>query len=423
MNPIFAALAAVAFGLVLVGADASAAPQPSHPAPARKVVPAAKTAVKSTPKPVAKGSARPASTRQAAAPKAPPVRGSARGAASRAAVEKAEPARAAAGKPGSRRNGKLAAEPAAAVKGRKGQPPEAPVTVRGAKGQKIVAAPAAVREPRVRGKARRGDPQVSVPAPVPVAERLPAPRKTTASIGREAFVPTSPPIPRAEAVRQIQGRAAAAAPAPAPAPVPPRASVTFPPPVAAETARASAPRPVVSGQDVPLQATSELPRPAAPRYSQSSVELSGPEAAAAAGAALGASRAAEAARPAAPLPAEPPATVPAPTPVEQPRAGAATPPPAGAVVPSQPRFVRGVARAYAMDGATFYQNGRKIRVQGLDARDPGMTSEHATQRLQKALDAGSVTVEPVEVDSAGHTLAVVRVNGRNVVDAVRASTN
>jgi endonuclease YncB( thermonuclease family) len=82
-----------------------------------------------------------------------------------------------------------------------------------------------------------------------------------------------------------------------------------------------------------------------------------------------------------------------------------------------------VARAYAMDGATFYQSGRKIRVQGLDARDPGMSSEHATQRLQRALDAGSVTVEPVEVDGSGHTVAVVRVNGRNVADAVRASTN
>ena len=35
MNPFFAALAAVAFGLTVVGADVSAAPQPSRPAPAR----------------------------------------------------------------------------------------------------------------------------------------------------------------------------------------------------------------------------------------------------------------------------------------------------------------------------------------------------------------------------------------------------
>jgi len=101
------------------------------------------------------------------------------------------------------------------------------------------------------------------------------------------------------------------------------------------------------------------------------------------------------------------------------------PPLAPAAVPAQPqtRSGRGVARAYAMDGATFYQSGRKIRVQGLDARDPGMSSEHATQRLQRALDAGSVTVEPVEVDGSGHTVAVVRVNGRNVAEAVRASSN
>ena len=80
-----------------------------------------------------------------------------------------------------------------------------------------------------------------------------------------------------------------------------------------------------------------------------------------------------------------------------------------------------MARAYAMDGATFYQSGRKYRVQGLDARDPGMSSEHATQRLQRALDAGNLVVEPVEVDGSGHTVAVVRVNGRNVADTVKGT--
>lgn len=87
------------------------------------------------------------------------------------------------------------------------------------------------------------------------------------------------------------------------------------------------------------------------------------------------------------------------------------------------RPARGAARAYAMDGATFYQGGRKIRVQGLDVREPGMTSEHATQRLQRALDGGSLSVEPVETDASGHLIAVVRVNGRNVADTVRAVTN
>ncbi|MCK6375269.1 MAG: hypothetical protein L6Q69_14320, partial [Zoogloea sp.] len=96
------------------------------------------------------------------------------------------------------------------------------------------------------------------------------------------------------------------------------------------------------------------------------------------------------------------------------------PPLAAPTAPPQ-RPARGVARAYAMDGATFYQSGRKYRVQGLDARDPGMSSEHATQRLQRALDAGNLTVEPVEVDPSGHTVAVVRVNGRNVADTVRGA--
>jgi hypothetical protein len=53
-----------------------------------------------------------------------------------------------------------------------------------------------------------------------------------------------------------------------------------------------------------------------------------------------------------------------------------------------------------------------------------MSSEHATQRLQRALDAGSVTVEPVEVDGSGpHRSGGAEVNGRNVAEAVRASTN
>ena len=90
---------------------------------------------------------------------------------------------------------------------------------------------------------------------------------------------------------------------------------------------------------------------------------------------------------------------------------------------STQRPPRGTARAYAMDGASFYQSGRKFRVQGLDARDPGMTSEHATQRLQRALDGGNLTIEPVETDAAGHTVAVVRVNGRNVADVVRGVSN
>ncbi len=125
-------------------------------------------------------------------------------------------------------------------------------------------------------------------------------------------------------------------------------------------------------------------------------------------------------------------SAPAPAPAPAPQAPAPAPAPAVSA-PAQPplaapaaviqRPARGAARAYAMDGATFYQGGRKIRVQGLDVREPGMTSEHATQRLQRALDGGSLSVEPVETDASGHLIAVVRVNGRNVADTVRAVTN
>lgn len=418
MNPFFAALAAVAFGLTVVGADVSAAPQPSHPAPARKAVPAAKAAAKPVSKNAAKAAPKAtpkATTGRAAAPaKAPaPKAVVIKGGATKSIPAKPAPAKAAAAT-GKQSAGKMAAT-GKAGRGAKAVVQAAPVEVvtRGRKGraEPVVAS---VREPRAQRRGR-GEP----PAPAPVVERQPVVRGGAAPIGREAFVPSSPPISRAEAVRQLQGRVAA----PAAAPVAPRAALTIPPP-AVEVSRAASRS--AAAAEAPLQATSELQRPVAPvaRYTPATSELSGPEAAAAAAAALNTSRAAEAARPAAPPPA-------APAPVERtvvpasPAVVPAQPAAAPVAVPAQPqsRPGRGVARAYAMDGATFYQSGRKIRVQGLDAREPGMSSEHATQRLQRALDAGSVSVEPVEVDGSGHTVAVVRVNGRNVADAVRASTN
>jgi len=426
MNPFFAALAAVAFGLTVVGADVSAAPQPSHPAPARKAAPAAKTAAKPVSKPVSKPAAK-AAPKAAPAAKVAPARAAApvrqvKAPAPKAAVIKGGATKSIPAKPApSKAAAVQGKQPAArlvatgkAGRGAKAAPQPVPVEVV-TKGRKGRAEPvvAAVREPRSQRHGR-----IEPPAPAPVVERPPVVRGGAAPIGREAFVPSSPPISRAEAVRQLQGRVAA----PAAAPVAPRMALTIPPPAAEVSRAASRSMPAA---EAPLQATNELPRPVAPvaRYTPATSELSGPEAAAAAAAALNASRAAEAARPAAP-----PQAVPAP--VERavvPASPAVVPAPVAApvAVPAQPqaRSGRGVARAYAMDGATFYQSGRKIRVQGLDAREPGMSSEHATQRLQRALDAGSVSVEPVEVDGSGHTVAVVRVNGRNVADAVRASTN
>lgn len=93
--------------------------------------------------------------------------------------------------------------------------------------------------------------------------------------------------------------------------------------------------------------------------------------------------------------------------------GAATPlPSASATTSNVPK------RAYAADGRTFYQDGKKVRIEGLpdDADDK---SEMAKQRLQKALDAGEVTLEPKGTDAAGNMLAVVRVNGTNVTDVLK----
>ena len=90
--------------------------------------------------------------------------------------------------------------------------------------------------------------------------------------------------------------------------------------------------------------------------------------------------------------------------------GAATPLRAD---PAAPKNIP--ARAYAADGQSFYFNGEKIRVRGAPIVGPE-GSELAKQRLQKALDAGEVTLAEKAVDGGGNTIAIVRVNGRDVAD-------
>lgn len=68
-------------------------------------------------------------------------------------------------------------------------------------------------------------------------------------------------------------------------------------------------------------------------------------------------------------------------------------------------------RAYAVDGRTFFFQGRKYRAAGLTGIDG---SEMAKQRLQRALDVGGLSVEPLSVDEAGVSTANVRVNGRSL---------
>lgn len=78
-------------------------------------------------------------------------------------------------------------------------------------------------------------------------------------------------------------------------------------------------------------------------------------------------------------------------------------------------------RAYAVDGSTFFHNGRKIVVEGLGPEaSAGLTHEHSAQRLQRLLDGGTVSIDPVAADENGALRARVRVDGRDVADLMRA---
>jgi hypothetical protein len=75
-------------------------------------------------------------------------------------------------------------------------------------------------------------------------------------------------------------------------------------------------------------------------------------------------------------------------------------------------------RAYAVDGETFFHQGRKYRLQGIPAGALAVGGEHAKQKLQMMLDSGNLSVEPMGVDASGVATAVVRINGRDVVDTL-----
>ena len=71
-------------------------------------------------------------------------------------------------------------------------------------------------------------------------------------------------------------------------------------------------------------------------------------------------------------------------------------------------------RAYAIDGTSFFFDGRRIILHGEDARRPERATRHAAQRLQQALDSGTVSVRPVGEDASGAILALVTIEGRDV---------
>jgi len=74
-------------------------------------------------------------------------------------------------------------------------------------------------------------------------------------------------------------------------------------------------------------------------------------------------------------------------------------------------------RAYAVDGETFFFQGRKYRVAGLSAGSVG--GDMAKQRLQKELENGSLMIDPLSTDDNGVSTATVRINGRDIADALR----
>lgn len=72
--------------------------------------------------------------------------------------------------------------------------------------------------------------------------------------------------------------------------------------------------------------------------------------------------------------------------------------------------------AYAVDGETFFYQGKKYRLAGMSGTGG---SDMDKQRLQKALDAGTLNVESVGTDDSGMSMANVTVNGQNLVDQLR----
>lgn len=77
-------------------------------------------------------------------------------------------------------------------------------------------------------------------------------------------------------------------------------------------------------------------------------------------------------------------------------------------------------RAYAVDGHTFFHQGRKYQIVGLNESLVPAGNDLAKQRLQLALDSGTVAVEPEAVDEAGTVRAIVKVSGKNLADILNA---
>lgn len=73
-------------------------------------------------------------------------------------------------------------------------------------------------------------------------------------------------------------------------------------------------------------------------------------------------------------------------------------------------------RAYAVDGESFFYQGRRYRIAGMEGADG---SDMAKQRLQQSLESGSLMIDPHSTDENGVSTATVRINGRDIASQLR----
>ena len=84
---------------------------------------------------------------------------------------------------------------------------------------------------------------------------------------------------------------------------------------------------------------------------------------------------------------------------------------------------------YVIDGDTFSLNGTRIRIAGIDAPEThsarcpyeAQIGAAATQKLAERLRGRPLWVSGIKVDSYGRNVAVVRVSGEDVADAMIGS--
>lgn len=73
-------------------------------------------------------------------------------------------------------------------------------------------------------------------------------------------------------------------------------------------------------------------------------------------------------------------------------------------------------RAYAVDGESFFYQGRKYRVAGLEAVE---ISDMARQRLQRQLESGPLEIVPLENGEDGLSIAQVRIKGSDLATLLK----